>query len=119
MHRCSLAAIAQFYPKKYPENFWVLVVCVGLYIVASLAHSALFSGIEGDVFFIAKQKVLHASHRQIYILPQTRQLFDSSASQGKHVMCIASKLPRYSEHYKLVVGSKQTKWSKGMDKCVS
>ena len=70
VHRCSLAAMAQFYPKKYPDNFWVLVFCVGLYVAASLAHSALFSGIEGDVFFIAKQKVLHASHRQTYVLSQ-------------------------------------------------
>ena len=57
-----------------------------------------------------------ATDRHTYYL---NQLSDSSALQGKNVMCIASKLPRYSEHYKLVVGSKQTKWSKGLDKCVS
>ncbi len=53
-----MAALAQFYPKKYPDNFWVLLVCVGLYIAATLALNILFSGIDGEVFYTAKDKVL-------------------------------------------------------------
>lgn len=55
--RCGLALLAQFYPKKYPENYWVLLVCVGLYIAATLFLNSIFSGMEGDVFYIAKAKV--------------------------------------------------------------
>lgn len=56
--RCALAAVAQFYPKKYPDNFWVLLVCVGLYMAATLALNIMFSGTEGDVFYIAKDKMV-------------------------------------------------------------
>jgi hypothetical protein len=55
--RCGLAALAQFYPRKYPENYWILLICVGLYIASTLALNIMFSGMEGDVFYIAKDKV--------------------------------------------------------------
>lgn len=32
---CAVACLAQFYPKKYPDNFWVLAGCVATYVVLS------------------------------------------------------------------------------------
>lgn len=32
---CGLALLAQFYPKKYPANFWLLLGCVAAYVVLS------------------------------------------------------------------------------------
>lgn len=55
--RCALAAIAQFYPVKYPDNFWILVTCVGLYIATSLVSTLVLGSIEGDIFFTAREKV--------------------------------------------------------------
>lgn len=30
-----MACLAQFYPKKYPDNFWLLAACVPAYVVLS------------------------------------------------------------------------------------
>lgn len=55
--RCSLAATAQFWPQRYPDNSWVLMTCVVLYIAATIAMNIALSGVEGGVIFMSKQKV--------------------------------------------------------------
>lgn len=32
---CAVACLAQFWPKKYPANFWLLASCVAAYVVLS------------------------------------------------------------------------------------
>lgn len=53
---CALAGLAQLYPKKYPENFWLLLVCVALYVAATLALNIALGGTEGDLIFVSKNK---------------------------------------------------------------
>lgn len=43
---CGLACLAQFYPKKYPDNFWVLVGCVSGYVVLSLLMSGRWRSLQ-------------------------------------------------------------------------
>lgn len=53
---CALAASAQFYPKKYPDNYWVLLFCVVCYGLASLAQNVIFGHVGGDLFFQSRMK---------------------------------------------------------------
>lgn len=41
---CGLALLAQFYPKKYPANFWLLLGCVVAYVVLSTLMTGQRSG---------------------------------------------------------------------------
>ena len=56
MCRIAVALIAQFYPKKHPENWSVLLVCLALYCVGS-SFLSLFSALyEEDACFITLPK---------------------------------------------------------------
>mgnify|MGYP001810383177 CR=1 FL=1 len=40
--------MAQFYPKKYPDNFWVLLGCVAAYVVLSTAMTGALGVLWGQ-----------------------------------------------------------------------
>jgi signal peptidase complex subunit 2 len=54
--RIAVALLAQFYPKKYPDNWAVLLVCLILYSLGSAALSIFSSVMEAETFLITKPK---------------------------------------------------------------
>ena len=60
--RCAFAALAQFYPQKYPDNWVLLVVCVLGYMAGTGILNFYVAGREGDAFmFTRRRKVSQAS----------------------------------------------------------
>ena len=51
--RCSFAALAQFYPKKYPDNIPMLQFCLVCYAICTVLLHATTSYLAGDSFFFA------------------------------------------------------------------
>ena len=49
-----LAAIAQFWPKKFPDNWTVLAVCVAAYGIGSVALNIFTTHKEGDAFLFLR-----------------------------------------------------------------
>lgn len=87
----AIALIAQFYPKKHPENWAVLLACLILYCLGS-ALLSLFSALyEEDACFITRPK----------------------KAAGDLALRVSSRLPRYSDRYSLVV-SDQAKHEPGL-----
>ncbi|KAK9815112.1 hypothetical protein WJX73_007939 [Symbiochloris irregularis] len=80
---CSLAATAQFWPQKYPQNWLVLVVCVVLYAVGTAGLSLFTSTAEGDAFLFLTSKNL------------------GQAGQLR----VTSQLPRFTYFYKLTIAT--------------
>ena len=54
--RIAIALLAQFYPKKYPENWQLLLVCLVLYGMGSAALSAFTALVEDDCFLITRPR---------------------------------------------------------------
>ena len=54
--RIVVALIAQFYPKKHPENWNVLLVCLVLYCIGSTFLSLFSALYEEDACFITRPK---------------------------------------------------------------
>ncbi|XP_024519463.1 probable signal peptidase complex subunit 2 [Selaginella moellendorffii] len=81
---CLVALAAQLYPKKFPENKPVLLVCIALYVVLNLAIQAI-------VYFKEKNNIVVT-----YPFP------GSFTSTG---LAISSKLPRHSPKYTLRIAS--------------
>lgn len=49
-NRCCWALLAQFYPRKYPHNWRVLVLCLVAYLICTAVLNALLWFIERDTF---------------------------------------------------------------------
>ncbi|BDA43434.1 probable signal peptidase complex subunit 2 [Coccomyxa sp. Obi] len=83
----AIALLAQFYPKKYPDNWVILLVCLILYSLGTAALSLFTSLIEEDSFLITKPK----------------------KDAGELVLRVSSRLPRYSDEYKLMLDSSRNR----------
>lgn len=59
--RCSIAGIAQFYPRKHPDNWWLLLCCVVAYAICTAALNLFLLRFEGEVFFFTQAKKVHKS----------------------------------------------------------
>ena len=59
--RCLLALAAQFYPKKWPGQWWVMLVCVLAYGACTLALNLFITRVEGDVFLFTRPRKVRAS----------------------------------------------------------
>ncbi len=59
--RIAIALLAQFYPKKYPDNWVILLVCLIFYSLGTAALSLFTSLIEEDSFLITKPKKVKTS----------------------------------------------------------
>lgn len=54
--RIAVALLAQFYPKKHPDNWAVLLVCLVLYCIGSTFLSLFSALYEEDACFITRPK---------------------------------------------------------------
>lgn len=81
---CAFAALAQFYPQKYPDNWVLLVVCVLGYMAGTGVLNFYVAGREGDAFMFTKRR----------------------KGLG-HELRISSSMQRYSEWYTMVISSSQ------------
>ncbi|KAJ7557532.1 hypothetical protein O6H91_05G130800 [Diphasiastrum complanatum] len=81
---CAFALIAQFYPKKFPENKPILIACIILYLV----------------FNSLLQVIIYAKEKNHILF--TYPLQGSFSSTG---LAISSKLPRHSDLYTLQIAS--------------
>eukprot|EP00245_Coleochaete_scutata_P007553 TRINITY_DN23000_c0_g1_i1.p1 TRINITY_DN23000_c0_g1~~TRINITY_DN23000_c0_g1_i1.p1 ORF type:complete len:205 (-),score=45.24 TRINITY_DN23000_c0_g1_i1:346-960(-) len=82
---CAIALVAQFYPKKFPENKPVLIACIVSYI--------LLNAILQYIAF-AKEK-----NHILFTNP-----FQGSVMQPG--LAVSSKMPRYSDLYTLTIASR-------------
>ncbi|KAK9831174.1 hypothetical protein WJX74_005966 [Apatococcus lobatus] len=79
---CAFAALAQFYPRKYPDNWVLLAVCVLGYMAGTGVLNFYVAGREGDAFMFTKRR----------------------KGLG-HELRISSSMQRYSEWYTMVISS--------------
>jgi signal peptidase complex subunit 2 len=63
VRRCLLALLAQFYPKKWPAQWWIMLVCVLAYGACTLALNAFVSRVEGDAFLFTRPRKARAGPR--------------------------------------------------------
>jgi hypothetical protein len=54
--RIAVALLAQFYPKKYPENWAILLISLVFYSLGSAALSIFSTAVEGETFLITKPR---------------------------------------------------------------
>ncbi|KAK9844125.1 hypothetical protein WJX81_005216 [Elliptochloris bilobata] len=74
---CLLALVAQFYPKKWLAQWWVLLACVLAYGACTLALNVFITRVEGEVFLFTRPR------------------------KGGKALQASSKLPRFSPEYML------------------
>lgn len=55
LNRCCWALLAQFYPKKYPHNWHVLVLCLVSYVACTAVLNALSWLVERDSFLFTRR----------------------------------------------------------------
>lgn len=75
---CGVACLAQFYPKKYPANFWLLVGCVAAYMVLSTLMTVVAAVFERDAIALTR-----------------------AVPGGPPALAISTRLPRFQETYTL------------------
>eukprot|EP00898_Chlorokybus_atmophyticus_P004655 jgi/Chlat1/5190/Chrsp33S05162 len=80
---CSFALLAQFYPKKFPSNFNLLVICIVGYILCNCALQ-LFC-------YIREKDHILITH------PNKERSFTSFG------LAVSSMLPRFSDTYTLTI----------------
>ncbi|XP_078437134.1 microsomal signal peptidase 25 kDa subunit (SPC25) [Wolffia australiana] len=80
----GVALVAQFYPKKFPENKHVLFVCIGLYIVLNALLQAI-----------------------TYTKEKSAILFTHPPPGSFHTtgLIVSTKLPRFSDLFTLTIAS--------------
>ena len=76
---CAVACLAQFWPGKYPDTFWVLAGCVSSYVVLSFGVTAVGTCLEHDTIVTTKPR------------------------PGRGALALRSSMPRFQEHYTLAV----------------
>jgi len=54
--RCSIALVAQFYPQKHPDSWWLLFFCVIAYAACTAALNLFLLRFEGETFFFTRAK---------------------------------------------------------------
>lgn len=86
---CCWALLAQFYPKKYPHNWHVLVLCLVCYIACTAVLNALIWFVERDSFLFTRK-------------PQGQQA----------ALSLLSLMPKYQDVYTLQLQSRDTLTSK-------
>ena len=83
-----IALVAQFYPKKFPENRDFLIVCILLYI--------LFNGLLQLIIYTKEKNAILFTH-------PPEGFFNSTG------LVVSSKLPRFSDLYTLSIASADPK----------
>ena len=52
--------MAQFYPKKWPGQWWVMLVCVLAYGACTVALNLFITRVEGEVFLFTRPRKVRA-----------------------------------------------------------
>ncbi|KAL5710421.1 hypothetical protein ACHQM5_020984 [Ranunculus cassubicifolius] len=84
----AIALVAQFYPKKFPENSDVLIGCIGLYVVFNIILQVITYTMEKDAILFT-----HAP----------TGIFTSTG------LVVSSKMPKFSDMYTLSITSSDPK----------
>ncbi|XP_020083416.1 probable signal peptidase complex subunit 2 isoform X2 [Ananas comosus] len=84
----AIALLAQFYPKKFPENKDFLIGCIGLYIA--------FNGLLQFISYTKEKNAI------LFTYPPPGS-FNSTG------LVVSSKLPRFSDQYTLTIASADPK----------
>ncbi|KAL3138044.1 hypothetical protein ABBQ38_005277 [Trebouxia sp. C0009 RCD-2024] len=79
---CSIAAVAQFYPRKHPDNWWLLLCCVVAYATCTAALNLFLLRFEGEVFFFSQSR------------------------KDLPALKFIAKMPRYSDQYTLLISKR-------------
>lgn len=103
--RCLLALVAQFYPKKWPGQWWVMLVCVLAYGACTVALNLFITRVEGEVFLFTRPRKVRA--------PRT----GSAASQKQGSAC-AEWLPSLWELERFVSSRRALKLHKSTILCL-
>ena len=56
VRRIIIALLAQFYPKKYPDNWLLLLICLVLYSIGTAVLSVFTTLVEDDSFLITRPR---------------------------------------------------------------
>ncbi|KAI7841303.1 hypothetical protein COHA_004922 [Chlorella ohadii] len=89
---CAVACLAQFYPKKYPANFWLLACCVASYVVLSTLMTVVATLWEKDAIVMTKAR-----------------------PGGPPALVVSSKMPRFQDLYTLRVALRPTGGGSGSE----
>lgn len=76
---CCWAALAQFFPKKHPYHWQVLLVSLVAYTLCTAVLSLLMWRMEGDAFFFANK-----------------------GQKGSPILSLSSEMPKYQDRYTLI-----------------
>lgn len=80
---CCIALIAQFYPRKHPDNWWLLMCCVVAYAACTAALNLFLLRFEGETFFFTRPK------------------------QDIPALKFVARMPRYSDKYTLLISKRE------------
>ena len=61
--------MAQFYPKKWPGQWWVMLVCVLAYGACTVALNLFITRVEGEVFLFTRPRKVRAPRAGSAALP--------------------------------------------------
>lgn len=76
---CLIALVAQFWPQKHPNNWWLLFCCIVAYAACTAALNLFLLRFEGEAFFFTVARKEHPALKFV------------------------SKMPRYSDKYTLLI----------------
>ncbi|KAJ6795476.1 putative signal peptidase complex subunit 2 [Iris pallida] len=100
----AVALLAQLYPKKFPENRDLLLICIGLYPSFDFFFFFFFFGFELDVLNGILQFISYTKEKDAILF--TYPPVGSFTSTG---LVVSSKLPRFSDVYTLTIASADPK----------
>ncbi|URE05166.1 Signal peptidase complex subunit [Musa troglodytarum] len=98
----AIALLAQFYPKKFPENRDFLITCIGLYpftlfcFFFDLGKYVVFNGLL--------QCISYTKEKNAFLFT-----YPPSGSFNSTGLILSSKLPRFSDMYTLTIASADPK----------
>ena len=72
--RCLLALVAQFYPKKWPGQWWVMLVCVLAYGACTVALNLFITRVEGEVFLFTRPRKVRGATYRLCCLATTKEV---------------------------------------------
>lgn len=106
--RCSTALVAQFYPKKHPDNWWLLLFCIIAYAACTAALSLFLCRFEQDAFYFTVAKkvstvCLLECCSKFWLDSRINGYLMVHLLQGLPSLKFISKMPRHSETYTLSI----------------
>lgn len=85
---CSCALVAQFYPKKFPDNKPILILCVVSYMVLSVLLQWFTSTVEQDIILYTKETKI-----------------SGGGGLKKPQITLSTDMPRFQDKYKVTINA--------------